>query len=107
MKSILFILLWGSSFNSFAAEETIPLLTIKDHQFTPSTLKVKAGERFKIKVKNDDATSEEFESKTIIVEKFIAPKQTITLTLGPLKAGEYEFFGDLHPATAKGRLTAE
>lgn len=90
----------------FAAED-IPVLVIKNHQFTPNKVTVKAGERFKITIRNDDPTSEEFESKTMIVEKFIGPGKSITVTLGPLKAGEYEFFGDFHKDTAKGQLTAQ
>lgn len=90
-----------------AEEEKIPVLVIKDHRFSPDAITVKAGARFKITVKNEDTTSEEFESKTIIVEKFIGPKKSITLVLGPLKPGVYDFFGDFHPETARGRLTAE
>ena len=33
-----------------AEEPKIPVLVIKDHKFTPDTLKVKANERFKITV---------------------------------------------------------
>ncbi len=89
------------------ADEAIPELRIKDHRYTPDYLEVKAGQRFKIKVFNDDPTSEEFESKSMIIEKFIAPKRSITITLGPLKPGEYDFFGCFHPQTAKGKIVAK
>ena len=90
---------------TFAAE-TLEL-RIKDHRYYPDRLEVKAGERFKIKVTNEDATSEEFESKSMIIEKFIGPGRTITVTLGPLKPGTYDFFGCFHPTTAKGQLIAK
>lgn len=87
--------------------ESILELHIKDHVYTPNVLEVKAGERFKIRVFNDDPTSEEFESKAMIIEKFIGPKRSIVITLGPLKPGTYDFFGCFHPQTAKGQIIAK
>jgi len=89
------------------ADDGVLELRIKDHKYSPEKLEVKAGERFKIRVFNDDATSEEFESKSMIIEKFIGPKRSILITLGPLKPGEYDFFGCFHPQTAKGKIFAK
>ena len=89
------------------AQSEILELRIKNHKYTPEILKVKAGERFKLRVFNDDPSSEEFESKAMIIEKFIGPNRSILITLGPLKAGEYDFFGCFHPKTAKGKIIAE
>lgn len=80
-------------------------LTIKDHKFTPEKITAPAGERVQLVVVNEDATPEEFESRELRVEKFVAPKGRITLTVGSRKAGDYAFFGDFHPETAKGTLT--
>lgn len=88
------------------AEDGVLELRIRNHQYTPELLEVKAGERFKIRVHNDDPTSEEFESKSMIIEKFIGPKRSILITLGPLKPGTYDFFGCFHPKTAKGQIIA-
>jgi plastocyanin len=110
MKYSALALLFAAAFaapGSRAGDEAIPVLVIKDHKFAPDKVKVKAGSRFKLTIRNDDPTSEEFESNTMIIEKFIGPKRSITVTLGPLKPGVYEFFGDFHPETAKGQLTAE
>jgi DNA polymerase III delta subunit len=104
MKLILLGLLFST--NLFADDKIIEL-RIKDHKFNIEKLEVKANEKFKIKVFNDDASSEEFESKTMIVEKFIGPKKSLVITLGPLKPGTYEYFGDFHQSTAKGVLTAK
>ncbi len=104
MKLVLLGLLFSTS---LFAEDKIIELRIKDHKFNIEKLEVKANEKFKIKVFNDDASSEEFESKTMIVEKFIGPKKSLVITLGPLKPGTYEYFGDFHPSTAKGVLTAK
>lgn len=107
MKKLLFVLCaFGISTGSFA-EDGILELRIKDHKYTPDRLEVKAGERFKIRVFNDDATSEEFESKSMIIEKFIGPKRSIVITLGPLKPGVYDFFGCFHPKTAQGQVIAQ
>jgi hypothetical protein len=81
-------------------------LTIKDHRFTPAEVTVPAGERMKIEITNLDSTPEEFESGDLKVEKIIVPGGKIVVTVGPLKARTYKFFGDYHPETATGTLTA-
>ncbi|TAL90276.1 MAG: cupredoxin domain-containing protein [Rhodanobacter sp.] len=82
-------------------------LTIKNHVYQPSELKVPAGIKFKLLVRNEDATPEEFESTDFNREKIVLPNGTITIFVGPLRAGNYRFFGDFHQATAQGRLIAE
>jgi hypothetical protein len=37
----------------------------------------------------------------------VLPNSSITVYVGPLRAGNYGFFGDFHQATAKGRLIVE
>ena len=82
-------------------------LTIKDHKFDPAELQVPAGKEFTLKVMNSDVTAEEFESDDVDVEKVIAGGQSATITLGPLDAGRYEFYGEYHEDTAKGALVAK
>lgn len=82
-------------------------LAIKDHQFTPSELKVPAGQRVKLIVHNQDATPEEFESHSLNREKVIAPNAKATIFIGPLKPGRYPFVGEFHEKTAKGVIVAE
>ncbi len=82
-------------------------LVLKDHAYQPSELKVPAGTKFKIIVRNDDATPEEFESTDFNREKIVMPHSSITVFVGPLSAGNYGFFGDFHQETAKGRLIVE
>jgi len=83
------------------------VLTIKDHRFTPTEIKIPANKRVQITVVNDDATPEEFESKEMKVEKVIPGKSKGVVRVGPLKPGRYPFFGEFHEATAKGALIAE
>ncbi len=82
-------------------------VTIKDHKFTPTELKVPANQRVVITVINDDATPEEFESSIMKVEKVIPGKSKGVVRIGPLKPGRYPFVGEFHEATAKGVVIAE
>jgi hypothetical protein len=93
----------------FAAEARADdyVLTIKDHRFTPTEIKIPANKRVQITVVNDDATPEEFESHEMKVEKVIPGKSKAVVRVGPLKPGRYPFFGEFHEATAKGTLIAE
>ena len=83
------------------------VLTIKDHKFTPTELKVPANQRIVITVINEDATAEEFESNILKVEKVIAGHSRGTVRIGPLAPGKYPFIGEFHEATAKGVVIAE
>ncbi len=82
-------------------------VTIKDHRFTPSEIKVPANKRFEITVINDDATPEEFESHPMKVEKVIPGKSKGVVRIGPLKPGRYPFVGEFHEKTAQGVVIAE
>jgi plastocyanin domain-containing protein len=82
-------------------------ITIKNHRFTPSEVKVPANERIQLTVVNDDPTPEEFESREMKVEKVIPGKSKGVVRIGPLAAGRYPFFGEFNEATAKGVVIAE
>ena len=82
-------------------------LTIRDHKFEPAELVVPAGQKVKIKVVNADATPEEFESHELNREKVIPGNATAMIFVGPLKPGEYPFFGEFNPKTAQGKLIAK
>jgi len=83
------------------------VLTIKDHRFTPTEIKIPANKRVQITVVNDDPTPEEFESHEMKVEKVIPGKSKAVVRIGPLKPGRYPFVGEFHEATAKGTVIAE
>jgi Cupredoxin-like domain len=82
-------------------------LTLKDHKFSPSEIKVPAKQRMTITVINNDATPEEFESSALKVEKVVPGKSKGVVRIGPLKPGRYPFVGEYHESTAKGVLIAE
>ena len=83
------------------------VLTIKDHRFTPTEIKIPANKRVQITGVNDDPTPEEFESHEMKVEKVIPGKSKAVVRIGPLKPGRYPFVGEFHEATAKGTVIAE
>ena len=82
-------------------------ITIKNHRFTPSEVKVPVNERIQLTVVNDDPTPEEFESREMKVEKVIPGKSKGVVRIGPLAPGRYPFFGEFNEATAKGVVIAE
>lgn len=79
-------------------------LSLRDHRFQPDELEIPAGQKVRLVVRNEDATPEEFESRSLRREKVIPAKSQITLPIGPLSVGAYEFFGEFHESTAKGRI---
>ena len=94
----------GAPGSARAQELTV---TIKNHRFEPTELRVPAGKRVTIYVINEDATPEEFESISMKVEKIIPGKSKGLVRVGPLSPGRYDFFGDFNQDTAKGVVIAE
>ena len=90
-----------------AAQETSYTLVIKDHRFQPAEIEIPAGQKIALIVKNDDPTPEEFESTELRREKVVPGGQQITIYIGPLKPGRYEFVGDFNPKTARGQIIAK
>ncbi|MBI1213092.1 MAG: cupredoxin domain-containing protein [Alphaproteobacteria bacterium] len=82
-------------------------LAIKDHHFVPETLTVPANTKFKLLVKNQDPTPEEFESYELHREKVVLGNSEIVVFIGPLDPGTYPFFGDFNQNTARGKLIAK
>jgi len=83
------------------------VLSIKDHVFTPNSLEIPANQKIRLIVKNLDATAEEFESYDLNREKIVAGNSEITVLIGPLDPGTYQFFGDFHPDSAHGTIIAK
>ena len=83
-----------------------PQVEFRNHTVTPERVEVPAGQKFKLIVKNSDATAEEFESGALKREKVVAGGSTATVLLGPLAPGEYPFVGEYHEDTAHGVIVA-
>lgn len=81
-------------------------LTIKGGQFEPLEIVIPAGQKISLTVKNLDPTPSEFESTDLGREKVIAPETSVTVFVGPLRPGRYEFFDDFKPDTPHGYVVA-
>lgn len=88
------------------AEDAVFVIAIKDHQFVPATVEIPAGKTVKLVIRNQDATASEFESVQFHREKVVQPGGQITLFVGPLAPGSYEFFDDFH-RDSRGHLIAK
>ncbi|WP_426358178.1 cupredoxin domain-containing protein [Pseudocolwellia sp. HL-MZ19] len=85
-------------------DKKIYYLTIKHHIFMPTTLTIPANEKVKIIIENHDDVAEEFESFDLNREKVIFAGRKATIYVGPLPEGTYEYFGEFHPNTARGKI---
>lgn len=83
------------------------VLTIKNHRFEPTEIAIPADKKIKLTVKNLDPTPEEFESTDLRREKVVTGGGEITVYIGPLQPGRYEFFGDFNPKTARGHIVVK
>jgi hypothetical protein len=82
-------------------------IEIRDHLFFPAEVVVPAGKKIKLVVINKDPTPEEFESYELNREKVIMGSSRAVIFIGPLKPGEYPFFGEFNPKTAQGKVIAQ
>ncbi len=88
-------------------EESGFIINIENHQFSPSELSIPADKKVKLTIINKDATAEEFESHSMNREKVIKGNSQAIIFIGPLKAGTYDYFGEFHQETAKGKIIAK
>ena len=89
-----------------AAKTPVFEIEIRDHLFEPSELVIPANTKIKLIVYNRDSTPEEFESYELNREKIIMGNRKAVIFIGPLKPGEYPFFGEFNPKTAQGKIVA-
>ncbi len=81
-------------------------ITLKNNQFVPSEVQIPAGVKVKLIVRNENPTTSEFESIEFHREKVVTPGQEITVFVGPLDPGKYEFYDDFHQQT-RGHLVVK
>ncbi len=90
------ILVLGVILPAHAGDSDI-IITIKGGKFVPSEVSFPAGQKVKLIVRNQDTTTSEFESSDFHREKVVPAGGEITVFVGPLDAGTYEFFDDFQP----------
>jgi plastocyanin len=96
------LLALGSGGPALADVPSFPI-SLQNNQFVPSEVHIPAGVKVKLVVRNDNKTTSEFESNQFHREKVVPPGKEITVFVGPLDPGSYEFFDDFHPQT-RGHL---
>jgi hypothetical protein len=99
------LLLIAAVIPCFAADPPI-LISIKDHQFVPSDVPAPAGVKVELIIKNEQTVNAEFESTVLHREKIVTGGGQISVFVGPLDPGTYEFFDDFNRATT-GRLVVK
>lgn len=90
-----------------AADDATLTLTLKGHHFDPAEPTVPADTRVKITATNLDDTPAEIESDDFKLEKVVPPGKTVTVTIGPLKAGTYEIHDEYHEDESKTKFIAK
>ena len=86
------------------AQEAAYSLSIRDHRFSPAQIDIPENTKVRLVIRNEDASPEEFDSTPLRREKVIPGGSEATLYIGPLPLGTYEFLGEFHPETARGRI---
>jgi plastocyanin len=100
MRSLALAFLLALFVSAAAAADPGPVtITIRDHAFVPAEIKVPAGTKVELSIHNEQATPAEFESASLHREKVVSPGSAVSVYVGPLTPGRYEFFDDFHPAT--------
>lgn len=89
------------------ADDAGIVVHLKNHRFTPSTIKVKANRPSLIILYNDDDSADEFDSSALKVEKVVPGHAKGNIRLRALAKGKYPFMGEFHAATAQGVVIAE
>jgi plastocyanin len=105
MPLVVIFLLGTVAAPALADDPSFPIL-LKNNQFVPSEVQVPAGAKVKLVLRNENPTPSEFESTQLHREKIAPPGQEITVFVGPLDPGSYEFFDDFHPET-RGHLVVK
>lgn len=96
----------GLAVSGALADEPI-ILHLKNHKFSPSTIKVKANQPSMIILYNDDDTADEFDSSSLKIEKVVPGRNKGNIRVRALAPGKYPFMGEYHAATAQGVVIAE
>ena len=107
MKSVLLaILIAVIPLSRGLADEPI-VVHLKNHKFSPSTIKVKANKPSMILLYNDDDGADEFDSSSLKIERVVPGHNKANIRIRALAPGKYPFMGEFHAATAQGVVIAE
>ncbi|MCG7561153.1 MULTISPECIES: cupredoxin domain-containing protein [Pseudoalteromonas] len=82
-------------------------IVLKNHLFSPQSIVVPARKKIRLVIENQDPAAEEFDSFDLNREKVLFPGRKSVIYIGPLEPGEYSFFGEFAPNTARGIVIAK
>lgn len=80
------------------AADSLPVLVIHGQQFEPGELALPAGTKLKLVIRNQDSLPAEFESSDLSREVIVPANGEVTIYVGPLEPGRYQFFNDFNRA---------
>jgi Cupredoxin-like domain len=105
LAAVLLPLLLAGAAPALAKEPSVTI-AVKGQQFVPDEVEIPAHTRVKLIIRNEDKIPAEFESSELHREKVVPGGGKISLFVGPLKPGRYEFFDDFHPSS-RGHLVVK
>jgi Cupredoxin-like domain len=80
------------------AESPTAELVIQNQQFTVQQLALPAATKIKLVIHNQDSLPAEFESYDLSREVVVPGHSSVTVYIGPLTPGRYNFFNDFNHA---------
>jgi hypothetical protein len=98
MHRFALLLLVATALPAFAADPQV-MIWIKDHKFVPGDVPAPAGVKVELVIKNQQSVIAEFESTVLHREKIVSAGAQVSVFVGPLDPGTYEFFDDFNRAT--------
>lgn len=82
--------------SALAAEPSPLMLAIHDNRFEPEQLTLPTGIKLKLLIRNLDTNPIEFESFDLSREVIVPGRGEVTIYVGPLEPGSYQFFNDFN-----------
>jgi hypothetical protein len=108
MRRLLALALVLAASPAWADDQPPPIeVTLKDHHFSPAEIHLPAGKPAFLHVTNADETADEFEMRTLAIEKVLPPGGSVLIRIRPLGPGWYDFIGEFHQDTASGTIISE
>ena len=89
------------------SEDQSPEIRLADGHYQPSELEIPADTPITLRVTNGSDAAIEFESFELHRERVVHPGETITVRIGALSAGNYEFFDDFHNDVPHGTIVVK
>lgn len=98
LRTLLAMLLAALAGAALAGEPATFTVVMKDGRFAPPRLKVPAGKRIKLVIRNEGSGPAEFESAELRVEKVLVAGASSFVVIHRLRPGTYRFVDDFRPS---------